>query len=289
VFRTVTLRDGRTLEYADLGDSSGRPVVYFHGTPATAGMGAVVADAARTNGVRLVALSRPGYGASTTSAPGLTSVAGDAVDLADQLGIDEVVAMGTSGGGPYALALAALAPDRVSSVAVLGGPGSHAEVSPEDLDESDLRAIELLAAGDVDGASAIMLEWSERFFGPMQAMSDEEFHAALGETRPPGENWLEGHPDLLPVFEADFHRAIASFDGFVRDNLSWLGAWDFELGQVTAPVRLVHGADDRMVSAKHGQWLHERLPNSETHVVPGGHGHATFGAAIDTFELIAAA
>jgi pimeloyl-ACP methyl ester carboxylesterase len=288
VFRTVTLRDGRTLEYADLGDSSGRPVVYFHGTPATAGMGAVVADAARTNGVRLVALSRPGYGASTTSAPGLTSVAGDAVDLADQLGIDEVVAMGTSGGGPYALALAALAPDRVSSVAVLGGPGSHAEVSPEDLDESDLRAIELLAAGDVDGASAIMLEWSERFFGPMQAMSDEEFHAALGETRPPGENWLEGHPDLLPVFEADFHRAIASFDGFVRDNLSWLGAWDFELGQVTAPVRLVHGADDRMVSAKHGQWLHERLPNSETHVVPGGHGHATFGAAIDTFELVAA-
>jgi pimeloyl-ACP methyl ester carboxylesterase len=289
VFRTVTLRDGRTLEYADLGDSSGRPVVYFHGTPATAGMGAVVADAARTNGVRLVALSRPGYGASTTSAPGLTSVAGDAVDLADQLGLDEVVAMGTSGGAPYALALAALAPDRVSSVAVLGGPGSHSEVSPEDLDESDLRAIELLDAGDVDGASAIMLEWSEKFFGPMQAMSDEEFHAALGETRPPGENWLEGHPDLLPVFEADFHRAIASFDGFVRDNLSWLGAWDFEFGQVTAPVRLVHGADDRMVSAKHGQWLHERLPNSETHVVPGGHGHATFGAAIDTFELIAAA
>jgi pimeloyl-ACP methyl ester carboxylesterase len=288
VFRTVTLRDGRTLEYADLGDSSGRPVVYFHGTPATAGMGAVVADAARTNGVRLVALSRPGYGASTTSAPGLTSVAGDAVDLADQLGIDEVVAMGTSGGAPYALALAALAPDRVSSVAVLGGPGSHSEVSPEDLDESDLRAIELLDAGDVDGASAIMLEWSEKFFGPMQAMSDEEFHAALGETRPPGENWLEGHHDLLPVFEADFHRAIASFDGFVRDNLSWLGAWDFEFGQVTAPVRLVHGADDRMVSAKHGQWLHERLPNSETHVVPGGHGHATFGAAIDTFELVAA-
>lgn len=289
MFDTVTLPDGQILEYADLGDASGRPVLYFHGTPATAGMGAVVADAARTNGVRLVALSRPGYGASTTSAPGLTSVAGDAVDLADQLGLDEVVAMGTSGGAPYALALAALAPDRVSSVAVLGGPGSHSEVSPEDLDESDLRAIELLDAGDVDGASAIMLEWSEKFFGPMQAMSDEEFHAALGETRPPGENWLEGHPDLLPVFEADFHRAIASFDGFVRDNLSWLGAWDFEFGQVTAPVRLVHGADDRMVSAKHGQWLHERLPNSETHVVPGGHGHATFGAAIDTFELIAAA
>jgi len=119
-------------------------------------------------------------------------------------------------------------------------------------------------------------------------MSDEDFHVALGKTRPPGENWFEGHPDLLPVFEADFHRAIASFDGFVRDNLSWLGAWGFDLARVTTPVRIVHGESDRMVPALHGQWLHERLPDSERYVVPGGHGHATFGAAIDTCALIAA-
>jgi pimeloyl-ACP methyl ester carboxylesterase len=48
----------------------------------------------------------------------------------------------------------------------------------------------------------------------------------------------------------------------------------------------VHGADDRMVPAAHGQWLHERLPDSEVHVVPGGHGHATFGAAVDTFAVL---
>jgi pimeloyl-ACP methyl ester carboxylesterase len=286
VFRTITLRDGRTLEYADLGDPSGRPVLYFHGTPATAGMGAIVADAARKNGVRLVALTRPGYGASTNTSPGLTPVAADAVELADRLGLGEVVSMGTSGGAPYALALATIAPDRVSSVAVLGGPGSHAEVTPEELDESDLKAIELMEAGDADGAVAILMEWAERFFGPMRDMSDEEFHVALGKTRPPGENWFDGHPDLLPLFEADFHRAIATFDGFVRDNLSWLGVWDFDLADVTTPVRLVHGEGDGMVPALHGQWLHERLPDSTRYVVPGGHGHATFGAAIDTLALL---
>ena len=286
MFKTVTLGDGRTLEYADLGDPAGRPVLHFHGTPATAGMAAVVADAARASGVRLVALSRPGYGASTTTPPGLTSVAGDAVELADHLGLGEVVAMGTSGGAPYALALAALAPERVWSVAVLGGPGSHAEVTPEELDESDLKAIELMAAGDHAGATAIFMEWAERFFGPLQKMSDEEFHVEFQKTKPPGPNWLDGRPDLLAAFEADFQRAIATFDGFVRDNLSWLGDWDFELAAVAAPVRLVHGADDRMVPAAHGEWLHERLPNSERRVVPGGHGHATFGAAIDTFAAL---
>jgi pimeloyl-ACP methyl ester carboxylesterase len=287
VFSTVTLHDGRTLEYADLGDPAGRPVLFFHGTPATAGAAAVVADAARAHGIRLVAPSRPGYGASTTTPPGLTPVAADACELADRLGLQEMVAMGISGGAPYALALAALAPDRIESAAVLGGPGSHAEVTPEELDESDRRAIELMREGEHTAATAILMEWTERVFGPMREMSDEEFHVALQKTRPPGENWLEAHPDLLPLFEADFHRAIATFDGFVRDNLSWLGDWDFDLDAVTAPVRLVHGADDRMVPAAHGDWLRERLPTSEQHVVPGGHGHATFGGAVETFRQLA--
>lgn len=288
MFSTATLRDGRTLEYADLGDPAGRAVLFFHGTPGTAGHGAIVADAAGRHGVRLVALSRAGYGASTTTGPGLTSVASDACELADQLGLETFVAMGTSGGGPFALAAGALAPDRVTSVAVLGGPGVHAEVDPEGLDEEDRRAIALLEAGDVDGAVQTLMAWAERFFGPMQHLSAEEFHVAFQRMRPPGENWFDGHPDLLPVFEADFQRGIATFDGFVRDNLSWMGAWDFELGQVTAPVRLVHGESDQMVPLLHGVWLHERLPNSERHVVPGGHGHATFGGAVATFEALAA-
>jgi pimeloyl-ACP methyl ester carboxylesterase len=287
VFTTLTLRDARTLEYADLGDPAGRPVLFFPGTPGTAGQAVVVADAARTNGVRLISLSRPGYGASTTTAPGLTPAVADALELADELGLDDVVAMGSSGGGPYALALAALAPIRVSHVFVLGGPGVHAEVNPEQLDDVDRQAIDLLAAGDPAGAVSVLMPWAQEFFGPMQAMSDEEFHDALQQTRPPGENWFDDRPELLPAFEADFHRAIATFDGFVRDNLSWLGAWDFDLAAVTVPVRLVHGEGDRMVSSAHGEWLHERLPNSERHVIPGGHGRATFGAAVGTFAELA--
>jgi hypothetical protein len=122
----------------------------------------------------------------------------------------------------------------------------------------------------------------------MQQLSAAEFHTEFQKTRPPGKNWFADKPDLLAVFEADFQRAIVRLDGFVRDNLSWLGTWDFDLGQVTARVRLVHGADDGMVPAKHGEWLHERLPNSQRHVVPGNHGYATFGGAVDTFATLTA-
>ncbi|HEX4686904.1 MAG TPA: alpha/beta hydrolase [Nocardioides sp.] len=289
MFSTVTLDDGRTLEYADLGDPAGRPVLFFPGTPATAGQGAVLADAARTHGIRLVATSRPGYGASTNTAPGLTPAAADALELADRLELDRFVAMGTSGGAPYALALAALAPERPASVAVLGGPGSHSEVNPEELEEEDRRAIELMATGDVEGATAILMSWSETNFGPLQRMSADEFSEEFQKTRPPGESWFDSRPGLQEEFEADFHRGIATFDGFVRDNLSWLGAWDFDLAAVTVPVRLVYGDRDGMVPAAHGEWLRERLADSEMRVVPGGHGHATFGGAADTFALLATA
>jgi pimeloyl-ACP methyl ester carboxylesterase len=194
--------------------------------------------------------------------------------------------MGGSGGGPYALALGAVAPDRVTSVAVLGGLGDSSEVNPDDLDDEDRRAIELLAAGDVAGASAVLTDWSEAAFGPMRDLTADDFRAALENTRPPGENWFEAHPDLLPLFEADWQRAITTFDGFVRDNLSWLGAWDVDLAAVTAPVRLVYGEGDQMVPPAHGEWLHQRLPTSELHVLPGGHGHATFGAAMETFAAL---
>lgn len=287
MFSTVTLRDGRILEYADLGDPAGRPVLFCHGTPGTCGQGAVVADAARAHGIRLVAWSRPGYGASTNTPPGLTPAAADALELADQLGLERFVAMGSSGGGPYALAVAAHAPERVSSVAVLGGPGDHREVGSDDLDDADRRAIELLAAGDLAGASAVLRSWSEANFGPMQGLSDEDFHAEMRKARPPGESWLDDHPEYLGLFEADFRRAVTGDAGFVRDNLSWLGAWDFDLAAVTAPVRLVYGDRDLMVPATHGEWLQARLPVSELHVVPGGHGHATFGAAADTFAVLA--
>ena len=65
----MTLRDGRTLEYADFGDPSGTPLVYLHGTPGTGGQAAVVDDVARRHHVRMLAPSRPGYGASTSSRP----------------------------------------------------------------------------------------------------------------------------------------------------------------------------------------------------------------------------
>lgn len=286
MFSTVALGDGRTLEYVELGDPAGPPVLFFSGTPATGGQVRVVVDAVERHGVRVVGVSRPGYGASALSPPGLAATATDIVELADRLDLDRFVTMGLSGGGPFALAVAAVAPERVASVAVHAGPGPFAEVTPEVLEDLDRRALAMVADGDVDGAMALELTSADDEFADLRSLSGEAFAAALQKTAPPGPNWFDEHPEARPAFDADFQRAIATSDGYVRDNLSWLGAWDFDLTAVTPPVRLVYGEADGMVPKAHGEWLRERLATSDWHVVPGGHGHATFGAADATFAAL---
>lgn len=288
MFHELVLGDGRILEYADLGAPSGPPVLFLHGTPATGGQAAVVAEAARRHGVRLVAATRPGYGASSSSTPGLASTAVDLLELADHLGLDRFSVMGASGGGPFALAAAVVAPARVRTVAVHAGPGSCSEVQPDILQDTDRRALDLLAQGDPDEAMRIMVELGDADLAPMRGLSPAEFTAAVQKMAPEGENWFDQRPQLRESFEADFQRSITTSEGYARDNLAWLGPWDIDLASVTSHVRLVYGASDGMMPLDHAEWLSARLADSELHVVPGGHGHAVFGAAGDTFAVVAA-
>jgi pimeloyl-ACP methyl ester carboxylesterase len=287
VYTTVTLRDGRSLEYADLGDPAGRPVLFLHGTPATGGQGVVVAEMARSRGMRLIAPSRPGYGTSTNSPAGLAPTAADTVELADQLGLGQVCVVGSSGGGPFALGLAARVPDRITGLAVHGGPGVYSEVKPEVLGDEDRRALALLEDGDPDEAARVMGALGDADLGGLRGLTPAEFSAAMEKMAPPGENWFDRHPDLQEAFESDFQRAIVTSDGFGRDNLSWLGPWDIDLTAVTTPVRLVYGESDRMSEVAHGEWLRERLPSSELIVIPGGHGDVAFGAVDPTLAVFA--
>jgi len=285
----MSLPDGRVLEYTDLGDPAGAPLMFFHGTPATGGQGAVLAGAAKLHGIRLITPSRPGYGASTLSPPGLSPTAADALELAGHLGLDRFAVLGTSGGGPFSLAVAAAAPDRLSAVAVHASPGCYADVKPEVLEADDRRALDLAASGDADEAMRVMDALGDAGVGNLRGLSPEEFSEAMAKMAPPGGSWLDGHPDLQQAFRSDFRRAITTSSGMSRDNLSWLRDWDIDLSAVTVPVDLVYGDADRMAEVAHGEWLRARLPSSELHVVPGDHTAVVFGAAADSFAAIASA
>ena len=131
-FTSVRTPDDRALEVAVAEPAGGVPLISHHGTPGAAGMFAPLLELAAERGLRLVTYSRPGYGGSDRR-PGraVGDCAADVAAIADRLGLDRFHTIGTSGGGPHALACGALLGDRVISTTIVG---SVTPVDAEGLD-----------------------------------------------------------------------------------------------------------------------------------------------------------
>src|SRR6187551_3055373 len=110
----VSLPDGRTLQVFDTG-GTGAPLLWHHGSPHTRALLTPLLAAA--SGHRVIAYARPSYGTSTPT-PGrdVASAAADSAAVLDALALDRVATLGYSGGGPHALACAALLAERISAV-----------------------------------------------------------------------------------------------------------------------------------------------------------------------------
>ena len=258
--RELTLPGGGVLEYVEYGDPGGRPVVLQPGTPGTATTGALLEAAARRCGVRLVSVSRPGYGASAAVPPGLSVVARQVECLADYLSLERFGLWGLSGGGPFALAQAALTPERVTRVVVAAGP------APEE------------AGDDAPALTSEAAVMKERF----ARLDPETFADGLSP-----QDYFRVHPEGVPDFLAELRRGLDRPDGYVRDNLSWRDPWDIDLAEIACPVDLVYAEFDKLTTLDEGERLAAAIPHANLHVIPGGHGDAAFGAADLALAILA--
>ncbi|MCZ4578624.1 alpha/beta fold hydrolase [Gordonia amicalis] len=265
---------GRLIAVREAGESSGPTVVHFHGTPGSRLEAAFGDQIAQRAGIRVVSFDRPGYGGSDPAPIGLTPVARDAEALADHLGLDRFAVFGWSGGGPFALAAAALMPDRVTCVGVSGGPGPALDVpgARELLTDNDRLALSHLPA---DPARA-----AEVFLAGNRDMLDAMMSVRTDPTAP-WIDWMWGTSDAAVIadpsarqtlFES-FSEAMKRGPGAIAwDNVAFVGPWDFRLADVSASVCLWYGADDAMAVPATGEWLAGHLPDAELTVLPG-EGH----------------
>ena len=105
----VPLPDGRVFAAAEWGDPDGIPLISIHGTPGGRMSWWEDPDIYRRHGLRRITIDRPGYGESSRlRGRRVADIIPDLEHLTEALGIDEFVVTGGSGGGPHALACAAL-------------------------------------------------------------------------------------------------------------------------------------------------------------------------------------
>ena len=176
----------------------------------------------------------------------------------DALGVNRFATMGTSGGGPHALACAALLPDRVLGVVCAAGiapfesPGLDWFAGMGPSGTAELRA-------SVQGRSALEALMPESEFDG-STFNARDYAALAGEWA-----WLGRCAEAAMA---------GGFAGLVDDDLAYVAPWGFELSRVKAPVLFLQGDDDRVVPVAHGRWQAARVPSSELRVVAGA-GHVS--------------
>jgi pimeloyl-ACP methyl ester carboxylesterase len=245
--RDIRLGDDRVLRAHDSGGSGALTILWHHGSPQTGTLLPPLLEAATRRGIRLVSYARPSYGGSTPR-PGrdVASAAHDVASIADALGIERFAVMGASGGGPHALACAALLPDRVVGSVCLATPAPFQ--AGIDWFAGMTGGGPSLRAAEAGRDARTEYERTAEF--DPESFTERDWDALNGP-------WTSLGDDAGASIEA------GGAAGVIDDDLAFVGPWGFDPSAIAAPVLLVHGGMDRIIPVSHSRWLVEQLPWAE--------------------------
>jgi pimeloyl-ACP methyl ester carboxylesterase len=183
--------------------------------------------------------------------------------LADELGFDRFGISGGSGGGPHALACAALLPDRVVraicdvGVAPLGTPGLEQDAWLAGMDPENVKEFGWALAGEdvlTRELQALQQQFEERVgVDPSTILQDVD----LSES----DRAELARPEIAQILgESTFEWAVNGVGGWVDDDLAVLQPWGFDPADISVPVLVRYGMTDVLVPPAHGEWLAANVP-----------------------------
>jgi pimeloyl-ACP methyl ester carboxylesterase len=282
---TVVLEDDRHLGYAEYGPADGRPLLWFHGTPGARRQIAPDArEAAHTRGVRLIAVERPGIGASTPHRyASLLEWAADIEWLCDALDIELFAVAGLSGGGPYALACAHEMNGRVVAAAVLGGvapsSGPEAVAGGTSTLTRVLSPIFRFAHKPLDP----IMRGLVRALEPLGERAIDAFASMM----PPGDQRVFADPAVRRMFQDDIQRGSRRYmQAAFLDAILFGREWGFSLEDIRVPIHLWYGDSDNIVPVEHGEHIAAKIPQSVLRVREEEGHLGGLGASHEIFEAL---
>lgn len=268
--KNLTLRNGRTLAYTDVGDPLGYPLIFGHGMPGSRLQGEFFHKQARQHSFRIITPDRPGIGCSDYQ-PGrrLLDYPDDIQQLADALNLKRFSHFGWSSGGSRTLACCYRLSDRVDLGVCLSGYTNFSEYGGHHT---------LLEATRWPGPrlarySPMLVKLVVRL---VARLSRRHLGLYMREAKKLVNSADRNLLSLLlrkDTFRRDQMLCLESGGkAIATDLLAELESWGFSLQQVHTPILVFQGEEDTFVRVDYARHLAEHLPNAELILMPGtGH------------------
>ncbi len=256
----LMLPRGRVIGFREYGAPGGLPILCFHGTPGSRLMFAIAGDFASEHGLRLIAPERAGFGLSSyIRARPLATCADDMAALCDALGLQRVAVAGVSGGAPFAVAFAAIHPERIAAMALVSPVGPFAGPdSPERLGPGHRLVFRLLPG--------VPLLYRFLFsFGRAGFLLAPQAMAALIMSRAAPSDWRvlsdrHARRNLLTGLREGVRPGVG---GAVEELRCFSRPWGLPFERIGAPSILWQGTADRNVPVSAALRLGELIPGCE--------------------------
>ena len=272
----VSTADGRTLAVREAGAADGPVLLSQHGSPGSGRLYRTEIEGAERLGARLLAYDRPGYGGSTPN-PGrnVADAAEDIAAILDALGAGRFATYGWSGGGPHALACAALLEGRCAAAATIAGAAPS--------DQPGLEFTDGMGEGNVEefgkareGREPLAAMLRQEAEGLASVTPDQLAEALAPHLSGPDAEALRG--EMAEFLHGMILGGLApGIDGWLDDDLAFVRPWGFDVSDIGAPVTIWQGGDDLMVPGEHGRWLASHVAGAEARLLPE-EGHLTLFA-----------
>jgi pimeloyl-ACP methyl ester carboxylesterase len=254
------------IEY--LVEGTGAPILYFHGTPCSSRVAADLESALVRDGFQLIVPHRPGYfGTPLAGRLSTADCAEVARCLLDELGIERVAVMGTSGGGPPALAFAARYPQRTAALVLQcaqshrwddarWGPKSHPWLY-----------------------HCFRNSWSRWFFCRFYPTlfrlgipTADHYLRDLTGSRYPNVCDEPGAREFAEAVQAGIAEFPPMRAGFANDLATWLNEDVLSSASVTCPTLLLYDPEDPQAPICHAHHVASSVPGAElVELNAGGH------------------
>ncbi|MBI5954888.1 MAG: alpha/beta hydrolase [Chloroflexi bacterium] len=264
----IKLADGRSLGYAEYGDPQGKPILYFHGCPGSRldNNRPSLDESAARHHVRIIAPDRPGIGLSDFTPYTIVSWTDIVTEFADKLGLGRFAVLGISSGGKYAAACAWKIPQRLTAAVIMSGncpydlPGAKEILSKQD------RQMYMLA-DKVPWLLRLMFRKYARDMLKDPTIILSYFNESESD------KMTVARPDVKQAFE---HMPVEAFRQGVRgvalDLMLEARPWGFALQEISMPVHVWHGEQDRIVPVEQGRIQAKAIPNANARYFPN-EGH----------------